>query len=282
MLDKNLPLLITLVKETGSELIVVDNHSQDGTKDTLFNILCEQKNDDNIRIILNDTNLGVSEGRNAGWRAASREFILSIDDDIEFSTQDIVDMMAAALSGPHVGLVSPDIIDSLSGRTLNQHCQELNGSASFFYEACFLIPHKVLEHVGYLDSNLLVAGEGLDFSFRLRKAGYHIKRLSSTRVLHIDRIRTGSTSMDRRRQWLWSFCYVYWKNLGTLMAIGHSLRILLAHIKVGLKQLNLSFIISLPSYALSGAYAGRAMKSYSLSREPEVGARGDYGSVDKT
>lgn len=256
-LRRNLPVLSALVEQNGCELIVVDNASTDGSPEMIAEALAGHRN---MQFIVNDANLGVSDGRNAGWRLASREFIAAIDDDIEISAYALAKMLETARQEPDIGLISPDIVDSTTGRTINEHCREVAGTAPFFYEACFLLPRSVLAKVGYLDSNLAVAGEGMDYSLRLRKAGFRIIRISSAQVVHVDRIRTDQTTADRRRKWLWSFCYVYWKNMKAIPATWYSIRVFLAHVRTGGQLFGLSFVVSLPGSAISGSFAGRVAR----------------------
>lgn len=256
IIEGQLAALLALADEAGCELIVVDNASTDGSAKIVEEILAKRRN---VRAVLNDRNLGVSAGRNAGWREASGRFILSVDDDIQLTVPALAAMVRAAEDGRDGCIVSPDIADSITGEIINKVSAKEEYSASF-YEACFLVPRNVLEQVGYLDEKLEAAGEGLDYSLRLRRAGLKIRRLSAARVVHVDRVRTGLAAAERRRRWLWSFCYVYWKNEDPLSAAWHSLRVAAAHAKVGGRMFGLSFVASLPYHAFSGARAGLAKR----------------------
>ncbi len=260
-LEKSLPSLIALSEQTRCELIVVDNASTDGSKQMIGDLLSDVRS---AHFIASDTNLGVSQGRNAGWRLATRKYILSIDDDITFSSQDVAAMLALAEGAENIGIVSPDIIDSVTGRTINSLAREGEQTAFSFYEACFMIPRSVVDRVGCLDARLNTGGEGLDYSLRLRKAGYLIRRSASARVIHTDRIRSSDEAPDRRRKWLWSFCYVYWKNMNALPASMKSARICLAHLRTGLPLFGLSFAAGLPPIAFAGARAGRSARRQEL------------------
>ena len=256
-LPKTVSHLLEIVRRTGCELMIVDNASSDGALDAVRPLLLDQPC---VRLLANDKNMGVSEGRNIGWRAASRDFILSIDDDILLSEYDILEMLNIARQNDDAGIVSPDIVDSRTGRVLNGSLKEENGSASLFYEGCFFISRAALSDVGYLDPVLHIAGEGMDYSLRLRAAGYVIKRSHDTKVVHIDRVRSVEETSDRRKKWLWSFSYVYWKNLDTKTALVRSIKTFLAHTRSGVFLFGLRFVVSLPRVFYMGARAGSAAK----------------------
>ncbi|MFC3209191.1 glycosyltransferase family 2 protein [Aquamicrobium soli] len=252
-LQKTVAHLLGITERTGCELIIVDNASTDGCMDEVRPMVQGRIN---VRLIENDRNAGVSEGRNIGWRAASRNFILSMDDDILISEYDILEMLDLAQRNRDAGIVSPDIVDTRTGRTLNGGSIEVNGCASFFYEGCFLISRAAISDIGYLDAILEVAGEGMDYSLRLRAAGYKIRRSHAVKVGHVDRARSNEESIDRRKRWLWSFSYLYWKNLRPPMALLRTCRNLLSHAKTGLALFGPSFVLSLPMIAYRGAVAG--------------------------
>ncbi len=115
---------------------------------------------------------------------------------------------------------------------------------------------SVLSGVGFFDPILAIAGEGLDYSIRLNKAGYSIRRAPDVVVEHVDRIRPEIDLAGRRKKWLWSFCYLYFKNFGVLRATILSLRVFIAHIRTGWPLYGFSFVVSLPSEAISGARFG--------------------------
>ena len=60
------------------ELIIVDNGSTDGTREYLKSL-------DNIKLILNDENVGFSKGNNQGLEIAEGEYIAFLNNDISLS-----------------------------------------------------------------------------------------------------------------------------------------------------------------------------------------------------
>lgn len=66
-----------LLQSVPVEVIVVD----DGSKDDTEQVLLKYKNDSRVRIILNDTNMGVAESRNRGVKAAVCDKVAFLDSD---------------------------------------------------------------------------------------------------------------------------------------------------------------------------------------------------------
>src|SRR5207248_2802869 len=60
------------------EIIVVDNASSDETRDRLREL---EGQDDRLRVILSDTNLGFAGGNNIGLRAARGEYVIILNND---------------------------------------------------------------------------------------------------------------------------------------------------------------------------------------------------------
>lgn len=77
-LDYTKKYIESLYKYTSDfELIIIDNGSNDGTVEYLKSLKYE-----NIKLILNDTNLGFSKGNNQGIEIADGEFIGFLNNDI--------------------------------------------------------------------------------------------------------------------------------------------------------------------------------------------------------
>lgn len=237
---------------SGIEVIVVDNGSTDQTGLIIEEVL---QGWFEAKVIRCECNVGVSEGRNIGWRIASGEFIVSIDDDILISRAMIEEFIDTALKIPGFGILSPTIFDSKTNLALNGQLRN-ETEASRFYEACFLIRKSILAQVGYMDKLLSRAGEGLDFSLRLRRANFPIIRASKVAVYHVDRLRNGGDNEMRRLAWMWSFARVYWKNYSPPLALLLTFRNYLAHLRTGLFEFGVGHGVLLTKELLSGSISG--------------------------
>ena len=77
VLSESLPLIMDEIKKFESECIIVDNGSDDGTKEFL-----EKQTYDNLIYNRNPINLGISKGKNIGINLSKGEYILMLDADI--------------------------------------------------------------------------------------------------------------------------------------------------------------------------------------------------------
>src|SRR5207237_803956 len=109
-LVRNVETLCAVKAQEGFELIVVDNASNDGTRSELLRLKEEHPG---LLLILSDVNAGVAGGRNLGWRAASREFILNLDDDTRVDLAAIRALYAAATASQDIGIVTPRVVHAV-------------------------------------------------------------------------------------------------------------------------------------------------------------------------
>ncbi|HVB17760.1 MAG TPA: glycosyltransferase, partial [Stellaceae bacterium] len=86
------------------EIIVVDNASSDQTRDRL-QALADQ--DDRIKIVLNDTNLGFAGGNNAGLRVARGEYVILLNNDTVVTHGWVRDLIRPMQRDPTIGLAGP-------------------------------------------------------------------------------------------------------------------------------------------------------------------------------
>ncbi len=70
--------IITNIKNTTYELILIDNHSHDGSVDMIQR---QYSDHPNIRCVLNDRNLGYAGGNNQGYSLAKGKYILLLNSD---------------------------------------------------------------------------------------------------------------------------------------------------------------------------------------------------------
>ena len=237
----------------GAEVILVDNASTDKTGSVIEELLVDWPGATLVRC---QTNVGIAEGRNIGWRAASRDYIISIDDDILISRATIERLIAVAQRMSGFGILSPTILDSKTEFALNGRTDD-GLKVITFHEACFLIHKSMLSVVGYMDEMLTTAGEGLDFSIRLRRKKFQIIRLFDVVVYHFDRPRSKSENKPRRLAWVWSFARVYWKNYSPPVAFFLTARNFLAHARHGVLMFEYSYLLLLYEGSVLGAVSGR-------------------------
>jgi GT2 family glycosyltransferase/glycosyltransferase involved in cell wall biosynthesis len=170
------------------ELIVVDNASSDGTVDYLKDFASSQQN---VRLILNEHNVGFARGNNLGIAAASGEIIILLNNDV-IVTQGWMKKMVAYLARPEVGLVGPvtngawnEARVDLGYMDLAQmpkaaeaYMREHHGQSfecKVLAAFCLGVRRTLIDEIGSLDERFEVGMfEDDDYSRRVREKGYRI------------------------------------------------------------------------------------------------------------
>ncbi len=207
--------LSSLIKQKGSkswEIIVVDNASSDGIRD-----LIKEKFPDVI-FIQNKKNVGFSTANNIGLRCAHGKFLLLLNSDTEVSEGAVGQVRQFMEKHPNVGVASCKLVlrdgsidpachrgfptpwASLTyfmglenlfprSRLFAQYHQgyknmnephEIDSPAGAFY----MVRREVINKVGYLDEDYFMYGEDLDYSYRIKQAGWKIFYVPQATVLH--------------------------------------------------------------------------------------------------
>jgi O-antigen biosynthesis protein len=177
------------------EIIVVDNYSTDGTREWL-----EVQSD--IKIILNDENLGFPKGCNQGMMAASGDAILLLNNDT-LVTENWLDLLLSCLySSEDIGAVGPVTNNATYYQAIPANYQGLDGLLKFASEYnrpdpeqweqriklvgfCMLIKKKVVNEIGLLDERFTPGNyEDDDYSFRMVQAGYKLYLCKNVYIHH--------------------------------------------------------------------------------------------------
>lgn len=92
--------LVSSLQQISSQVIVVDNASTDGTVETVRKAL------PNTTIIVNDKNAGFAQACNQGAEAATGEYLLFLNPDLEIDLDAVSQLIAVARSTQRAGLVA--------------------------------------------------------------------------------------------------------------------------------------------------------------------------------
>ena len=172
------------------EVIVVDNNSEDGTKELVKNTYS------NVRLIENIKNYGYSYALNRGIEKASGRYIFCLNDDIVLEDKFIEKMVEAITQGPEIGAVQPKVFQ-YDGETIDSAGIYLSFLRRFHdighgrkdserfsrqrevFGACaaaVLYRRKALESIKieneYFDEDFFCIAEDVDLSWRLRNKGW--------------------------------------------------------------------------------------------------------------
>jgi GT2 family glycosyltransferase len=210
------------------EVILVDNASQDGSVEYVRQCFPE------VRLILNEENLGFAAGNWAGYKEARGDIIVLLNNDTAADSSWLSELHRAASDCPHAASFASKMmyftdrkrIDNCgfsltsSGTTVEQGRDELDGpewsEARWVFGACAgaaAYRRAMLEDVGFLDPDFFTVYEDVDLSFRAQLRRYRCLFIPSAVVWH-HLSATLQTVPDRRVFWSQrNIEYVYVKNM---------------------------------------------------------------------
>ena len=173
-LDFTRQAIASIVKRTRYPhvITVVDNNSQDGTRE----YLAEIKREGLIQnLILLDQNIGVAKASNLAWQQEpNAEYYLKYDNDIVIHKPDwLMNLVSVIDSIPQLGAIGYNFEPtSYAPEQVNGHLIRIKRDANIG-GACYLIPKRVEKKLGYWCEDYGLYGEeDGDYSLRLRLAGY--------------------------------------------------------------------------------------------------------------
>jgi GT2 family glycosyltransferase/predicted Zn-dependent protease len=188
------------------EIIVIDNASTDGSQDYL-------RNNTNLKVILNDTNIGFAAACNQGISIAKGNYILLLNNDVIVTNFWLSRMLAYMSMDPAIGIVAP-VTNYISGPQLDTYFLSLkvteediknNGDSiiqqyseylfnknrqnGLFYPRvtgfCMLIRSNLIKKIGGFDERFYIGNyEDDDFCLRTRIAGFKIVIASDVFIYH--------------------------------------------------------------------------------------------------
>lgn len=188
------------------EVILVDNGSEDGSP-----AFFKEKYPETT-LIENEENLGFTGGNNTAIACALKrdfDYVLLLNNDTIVDPSFLTKMIEVAEAREDVGMLNPKIffydfpellwygggrISFFKGVehfgfqqkvTPELDCER---EVTFITGCAFLIKRKVLEEVGPLDDRLFIYCEDLDWSFRVREAGYKGLYVPQAVIWHMEGI----------------------------------------------------------------------------------------------
>lgn len=204
-------------------ITVVDNGSTDGSPDLA------KKDFPDVKLITNLQNLGFAKANNLALREACGEFILLLNSDTVVGKDTLPVMVEFMEENPRVGVATcrvelPDGKLDLAchrgfptpwasftyflgleklfpkSRIFGQYHQtfkdlntihEIDSPTGAFY----LVRRLVADEVGMLDEDYFMYGEDLDWSYRIKKAGWKIMYVSDVKITHFKK-QSGRENVD--------------------------------------------------------------------------------------
>lgn len=195
------------------EIVVVDNASQDGSRELI------RQNFPQVRLVVNERNRGFAAGNNQGLRQAKGRYFLLLNSDTRVEPDTLKTMLEVMEANPafaastcrlelpsgqldpacHRGFPTP-----WAALTYFTQLERLFPSSKLFGQyhqgwkdirkihevdvisgAFFLVRRETTEKVGLLDEGYFMYGEDIDWCLRMKKAGLKIAFVPSTKVIHV-------------------------------------------------------------------------------------------------
>ncbi|AWB46177.1 glycosyl transferase family 2 [Paenibacillus sp. CAA11] len=198
--------------EFNYEVILVDNHSSDGSPEMI------PKQYPQVKFIANKDNLGFAKANNQGMGIASGRYVLLLNSDTIVQPDTFQNMIRFMDNAPDVGAAGCKVI--LPDGSLDRACKRGNPtpSASFYYAfgfskmfpkvpkfnqyqlgyldpndsypvdclvgAFMIVRKEVIEQVGGLDEEYFMYGEDIDWCYRIKQAGWNVYYKGDTYIVH--------------------------------------------------------------------------------------------------
>lgn len=211
LLRKCLQTIFDTVNETTYEIIVVENASTDGSFEML------QSQYPTVRIIRNAEKQGYGMCHNHAIRAATGDYILILNEDMEMLEGAVDRMVAKADSIPKLGVLGCRILNP--DHTLQHSCFTFPTLGGELFEAlfpqtvvfgdstarskmyywqhdserevdivvgcCMLLPRRAVDVVGMFDPAFFIYSEEHDLCRRMRNADFKVVFTPESQMIHI-------------------------------------------------------------------------------------------------
>lgn len=201
---------------THYEVILVDNASQDNPAAAIAARFPE------VHFIRSEENLGFSGGNNLGIQASQGDYLFFVNNDTEFTPGLIGQLLQLFAERPKLGALSPkilyhpevvggqqDLIQYLGTTPVNAitarnktigEGEKDRGQYSearptaYVHGAAMMVPRRVVEKAGLMPTFFFLYYEELDWSERIRAAGYEIYVEPRASIYHKESISVGKMS----------------------------------------------------------------------------------------
>lgn len=215
------------IKKEGSriswEVIVVDNGSNDGSREVFEKIKNEHKN---FHIILNKENLGYGKANNQGIKIAKGKYILLLNSDTLVNKGSLGKMIDFAKKNPDAGVVGSKLYNldgsiqpscfnfptiknavleywlgkrGLFGKYLPEGKKAVTVDA--VVGAAFLITPEARKRAGLLDERYWAYFEDIDYCRQVWKKGLKVYYLPSSEIIHYHGVSFKKLTPDDLNRW---------------------------------------------------------------------------------
>ncbi len=215
------------VKNISTEIIIVDNASDDGSVEIL------REKFSNIKLIANKKNVGFGSANNQALQIAKGKYFLLINPDAIVREDTLIKMLEFFDKTPQVGIAGCKVLNP--DGSLQLACRrgfpgpwtsftKVMGLSKLFpksrlfarynltfldenqtYEvdaisgAFMMMRKEVYEKIGGFDQQFFMYGEDLDLCYRAQKSGYKVYYVHYTEIIHYKGESTKRSSLDETK-----------------------------------------------------------------------------------
>lgn len=111
LVERAIRSALSLAEHAGTEIIVVDDASRDGTAAAMRTTFCSELQSSAMRLIASPENLGVTGAKNLGGHLARGEWIVFLDSDDELDASSLSAVVRAVREARHAPVVFLRCID---------------------------------------------------------------------------------------------------------------------------------------------------------------------------
>jgi len=210
-IDACLDSVINDLKNEVHEIIIIDNNSEDRTKEIIQQKKRKLSND-SIVLISNEKNLYFTRALNQGLQQCRGNLILILNPDTQIQESALEKLRNALIENNKIGIVAPQLINS--DGTIQPSCRrfpkyrdillELSGLSYLFGSrwkmeefdhktranidqpqgASLLFRRRLLKEVGFWDENFPMFFSDVDWCKRVKEKGYGILFEPAAKVIH--------------------------------------------------------------------------------------------------
>lgn len=222
------------------EIIVIDNHSFDGSVEFIRKVFPE------VTLIANKFNYGFSRACNQGIKISKGRYILLLNNDTVLLPHALEDMIAVMEQSPGIGLLGCKLLNT--DRSLQQSFGKVTGFLNEFgrkyfinlYEkyknplvgkflnwahteekevewvkgACMLLRRQAIFDADLMDENYFMYMEEVDLSIRVKQLGWKVVYTPKAQIIHHGGGSTATNSYRASVEYRKSQLYFYKKHYG--------------------------------------------------------------------
>jgi GT2 family glycosyltransferase len=194
------------------EVIVIDNASRDHSSDRIASEFPQ------VLLIRNKVNVGTAAATTQGLKMAKGRYVIAMNSDIVILDRALDKLVKFMDTNRGVGGATPkllfgnltphwppfgnhptpftemrEILSDFMGRLLTYSSRYMQNEVDLdiaqevdcvVWGSCFMVRRSAMENIGYQDPQFFVYCEDVDWSMRLRKAGWKLWYVPEARVIH--------------------------------------------------------------------------------------------------